>query len=139
MPGVRSLEAGQYYAHPQNQFWKIMAKILGDDLPLTYAQKKSMLLRNHIALWDVAASCARTGSLDSTIRDVKTNDLNGLLKRCRRIRAIFCNGNTALKLLNAGRHPVHIPVFLLPSTSPANTKPFAWKAAQWGRILDALT
>jgi len=138
MPGVRSLEAGEYYAYPQNQFWKIMAKLLNYDLPVTYAQKKKMLLRNRIALWDVVASCTRKGSLDSSIRNVKANDLNGLFKRCRHIRAIFCNGNTAFKFFKDGHYECNVSVFLLPSTSPANTRPFSWKVSQWKRILDVL-
>ncbi|MCK5083508.1 MAG: DNA-deoxyinosine glycosylase, partial [Candidatus Omnitrophica bacterium] len=62
MPGVRSLEAGEYYAYSQNQFWRIIAELLKCDLPVTYAQKKKMLLENRIALWDVVASCTRKGS-----------------------------------------------------------------------------
>jgi len=138
MPGVKSLEAGEYYAHPQNQFWRIMAKLLNDDLPATYAQKKEMLLRNRIALWDVVASCTRKGSLDSNIRDVKANDLGGLMNKYRNIRAIFCNGNTAFKFFKAGQYECNIPVFVLPSTSPAHTKPLSWKVTQWRRILDVL-
>ncbi|MCK5083316.1 MAG: DNA-deoxyinosine glycosylase [Candidatus Omnitrophica bacterium] len=139
MPGARSLEAGEYYAYQQNQFWKIMAKLLHYGLPVTYAQKKKMLLKNRIALWDVVASCTREGSLDSNIRNVKANDLDGLLKKYTNIRAIFCNGNTAFKFFKEGHAGCPVPVLLLPSTSPAHTKPLAWKAAQWERILKVLT
>ncbi len=139
MPGVRSLEAGEYYAYPQNQFWRIIAKLLKCDLPATYAQKKKMLLENRIALWDVVASCTRKGSLDSNIRNVKANDLDGLLKKYKLIRAIFCNGNTALKLFKSSHSQCPVPVFALPSTSPANTKPRSWKVAQWKQILEVLT
>lgn len=138
MPGVRSLEAGEYYAYPQNQFWKIMAKLLNYDLPLTYAQKKKMLLRSRIALWDVVASCTRKGSLDSNIRSVKANDLDGLFKKHLNIRAIFCNGNTAFKFFKNSHCECNVPVFLLPSTSPAHTKPFVWKLDQWKQILDSI-
>ncbi len=81
MPGIKSLQAQEYYAHPQNQFWKIMTALLGFELPLTYMHKKKMLLKNNIALWDVIASCRREGSLDSNIRHIRLNDFEGLFKK----------------------------------------------------------
>ena len=69
MPGVKSLEAQQYYAHPQNRFWPMMAHLLGEALPSAYEEKLAMLLRHHIALWDSIGSCEREGSLDSAIRN----------------------------------------------------------------------
>ena len=139
MPGVRSLEAGEYYAYSQNQFWRIIAKLLKCDLPTTYAQKKKMLLDNRISLWDVVASCTRKGSLDSNIRNVKANDLDGLLKKYKLICAIFCNGNTAFKLFTSRYPQCPVSVLVLPSTSPAYTKPLSWKVAQWKQILEVLT
>ena len=139
MPGVRSLEAGEYYAYPQNQFWRIIAKLLKCDLPATYAQKKKMLFESRIALWDVVASCTRKGSLDSNIRNVKANDLDGLLKKYKSIREVFCNGNTAFKLFTSRYSQCPVPVLVLPSTSPAYTKPLSWKIAQWKQILEVLT
>ncbi|MCK5012602.1 MAG: DNA-deoxyinosine glycosylase [Candidatus Omnitrophica bacterium] len=138
MPGVRSLEEGEYYAYPQNQFWKIMAELLNCDLLVSYAQKKGMLLRNRIALWDVVGSCTRNGSLDSNIRNMRANDLDGLFKRYRNIRAIFCNGTTAFKFFKDGHYKCPVPDFLLPSTSPANTKSFDWKIARWKQVRDVL-
>ena len=136
MPGIRSLQAQEYYAHPQNQFWKIMASLLGHSLPLTYAQKKRMLLQNNIALWDVIASCARRGSLDSNIRHVQINDFEGLFQKQSSLKAVFCNGNTALRLFKKYCADQNLPVFLLPSTSPAYTKPLAWKSGQWKKALE---
>jgi hypoxanthine-DNA glycosylase len=138
MPGARSLEAGEYYAYPQNQFWRIMGKLLNCELPLSYAQKKGMLLRNCIALWDAVGSCTRNGSLDSNIRNMKANDLDGLFKRYRGIRAVFCNGATAFKFFRGGRTKCPVPDFALPSTSPAYTKPFEWKVARWEQIRGVL-
>ncbi|HQP10371.1 MAG TPA: DNA-deoxyinosine glycosylase [Candidatus Omnitrophota bacterium] len=135
MPSIRSLQAQEYYAHPQNQFWKIMAVLLGHALPLTYAQKKRMLLKSRIALWDVISSCKREGSLDSRIRQVKFNDFAALFKKYKSIRAVFCNGNTAFKLFQKASHRCDLPVFPVPSTSPAYTKSLAWKTGRWKNIL----
>jgi hypoxanthine-DNA glycosylase len=133
MPGIKSLEAQEYYAHPQNQFWKIMAKLLRHAWPLTYAQKKKMLLKNHIALWDVVASCKRKGSLDSNIRGVEFNDFAGLFKKYKNLRAVYCNGNTAYKLFKK-YSCCDLPVLALPSTSPAYTKSFGWKTREWKQL-----
>lgn len=135
MPGIKSLQAQEYYAHPQNQFWKIMTALLGFKLPLTYMQKKKMLLKNNIALWDVIASCRREGSLDSNIRNIQINDFEGLFKKYRNLKAICCNGNTALRLFKKSFSDHDLPLFLLPSTSPAHTKSFAWKTGQWKLLL----
>jgi hypoxanthine-DNA glycosylase len=134
MPGIRSLQARQYYAHPQNQFWKIMAVLSGRSFSLPYAQKKKMLLASRIALWDVIASCRREGSLDANIRDVKFNNFKGLFKKYRNIRAVFCNGNTAFKLFKKAFGKCGLPVFSMPSTSPAYTKPRAWKTDRWKSV-----
>ena len=72
MPGVKSLEEQQYYAHPQNRFWPMMADLLGEALPSRYEEKLAMLLDHHIALWDSIGQCEREGSLDSAIREERT-------------------------------------------------------------------
>ena len=92
MPGVKSLEAQQYYAHPQNRFWPMMAHLLGEELPSAYEEKLAMLLRHHIALWDSIGSCEREGSLDSAIRNEQGNDFAALLQEYPGIRAIYFNG-----------------------------------------------
>ena len=80
MPGAASLRAQQYYAYPQNRFWRLMAYLLeGGEPPQDYAARLQMLLRHHIALWDSIASCEREGSLDSAIRAAKPNDFTVLL------------------------------------------------------------
>lgn len=135
MPGVQSLEAKQYYAHPQNQFWRIMADILGCLPPTTYARKKAMLLKNRIALWDVIDGCHREGSSDANIRDIKSQDFGRFFKKYPNIKAVFCNGQTALRLFHRHYPDCRIPVVLLPSTSPAHTQPMAWKVKYWKAAL----
>ena len=80
MPGVASLAAGQYYAHPRNQFWDIMGALFGAGRDLSYARRLARLRAAGVALWDVVAECERPGSLDSAIRREKPNDLAGLLR-----------------------------------------------------------
>ena len=82
-PSVKSREVNFFYGHPQNRFWKTLSAVLGEALPSTVSDKKELLLRRHIALWDVIASCRIEGSSDSSIRDVAPNDLNRILKAGR--------------------------------------------------------
>ncbi|MBR1797903.1 MAG: DNA-deoxyinosine glycosylase [Clostridiales bacterium] len=119
-PSVRSREEGFFYGHPQNRFWKTIAAVYEEDTPHSIEEKKALLLRNHIALWDVIRSCEIEGSSDASIRDVIPNDINIILKEAD-IRQIYVNGKTALKYyqryieLDIGRMAI-----CLPSTSPAN-------------------
>ena len=96
-PSVRSREAGFFYGHPQNRFWKVTARVFGDEVPQTAEEKKAFLLRNHIALWDVIGSCDIDGSSDASIRNVTVNDISLILKTAD-IRAIFLNGKKAFSL-----------------------------------------
>ena len=82
MPSVQSLRDGFYYAHPRNAFWRILAEVYEEPLPCTIGEKKALLLRRHLALWDTAHSCVRRGSLDADMRDVRLNDFCGLLAAC---------------------------------------------------------
>ena len=93
-PGRRALAVGEYYAHPQNQFWPIMGELVGADQRLPYAQRVARLLDHRIAVWDVLKQCRRDGSLDSGIaRDSEVaNDLAGFLERHASLRAVFFNG-----------------------------------------------
>ena len=88
MPGVKSLEEQQYYAHPQNRFWPMMADLLGEALPSRYEEKLAMLLDHHIALWDSIGQCEREGSLDSAIREERGNDFTALLHPASRHRLL---------------------------------------------------
>jgi TDG/mug DNA glycosylase family protein len=126
MPGVRSLQLQQYYGHPQNRFWPLLALLLGyEKVPDAYAEKKQMLLDNRIALWDVLCYCQREGSLDSDITGEQPNDLAGFLKQHPQIHTICCNGGKAAAALKKYTKQVDlqgITVHCLPSTSPANAR-----------------
>ncbi len=134
LPGVASLAAQRYYAHPQNQFWRLTGAVIGRDLvALDYEGRLAALLSAGIGLWDMVAEAARDGSLDSAIRDPQANDLAALVTRLPALAAIGCNGKTSAALLRrhaaavAGRYAV-VP---LPSSSPAFTLPFATKLEGW--------
>ena len=145
MPGLASLAAGQYYAHPRNAFWPIMGKLLGFSPALDYAARVASLHQAGIAVWDVLYSCRRQGSLDSAIEDdsLVTNDLAGFLAGQPAIRHVFFNGAKAEHCFR--RHielavPQREIVFRrLPSTSPAHAgRSFEQKLAAWRAIADAL-
>ena len=97
-PSVKSREAGFFYGHPQNRFWKVLAGITDSEVPVTTEEKKAFLLQRHIAVWDVIASCVITGSSDSSIREVVPNEIGRILEAAP-IRCIFCNGCTLLSTL----------------------------------------
>ena len=96
-PSVKSRENGFFYGHRQNRFWKVLAAVFDSPVPETIEEKKQLLLENNIALWDVIASCDITGSADSSIRNVKPNDILPIIMKSK-ITAVFVNGNTAAKL-----------------------------------------
>lgn len=122
-PSVKSREAGFFYGHPQNRFWKVTAAVFGEKVPETIPEKRAFLLRNRVALWDVIASCDIEGSADSTIKNVVPNDLSGILGTAD-IRRIYTNGKTADALYRKYLRPVTgRDAVCLPSTSPANA---AW-------------
>ena len=122
-PSVKSREIGFFCGHPQNRFWKVMAAVFKDKVPLTIDEKKAFLLKNHIALWDVIQSCEIEGSSDSTIRNVQPNDLRIILDQAD-IKKIFVNGRTSEKYYIKYIEPkIGINAVCLPSTSPANA---AW-------------
>lgn len=119
-PSVKSREARFFYGHPQNRFWKVLAAVTGCEVPLTVADKTSMLLKNHIALWDTIASCEIDGSSDSSIRNAKPNDLSVILNAAP-IRRIYCNGSKSYELYRKYCESVTgVKAVKLPSTSPAN-------------------
>lgn len=119
-PSVKSREQQFFYGHKQNRFWRVMAQILGCELPEGTAQKREMLLAHHVALWDVIESCEITGSSDASIRDVKPNDLSRILSHAD-IQAIYTNGSKAYELYQKHIFPTNgRKAYPLPSTSPAN-------------------
>ncbi|MBP3820343.1 DNA-deoxyinosine glycosylase [bacterium] len=126
MPGVKSLEEQQYYAHPQNRFWKVMGNICNEPKlhEYSYELKLKNLLKNNIALWDSIKSCKREGSLDSDIQNEKPNDIRKLLKTYLNIETICLNGNKSYSAFKK-----YFPDLLekynchkMPSTSPANAR-----------------
>ena len=119
-PSVKSREQGFYYGHPQNRFWKVIASICKQEVPNTIEEKKEMLLKNHIAIWDVIDSCDIIGSSDSSIKNVIPADITGLLTKTK-IRKIFANGKTAGKLYEKfSKEKTGLEITILPSSSPAN-------------------
>ena len=122
-PSVKSREQGFYYGHPQNRFWKLLAQICQCPVPESIEAKKKMLLDNHIAIWDVIASCKIVGSSDSSIKDVVPTDLSRILEAAP-IERIYANGAIAAKLYEKyQKDRTSREIIKLPSTSPANA---AW-------------
>ena len=119
-PSVKSREEGFFYGHPQNRFWKVTSSIFSENTPVTIGEKKSFLLRNHIALWDIIGSCEIDGSSDSSIRNVTVNDITVILESAD-IKAIYLNGRKAYQLYQKYLFPmIRRNGICLPSTSPAN-------------------
>lgn len=126
MPSVKSREQKFYYGHPQNRFWKVLCAVFQETEPGTIDEKKAFLYRNHIALWDVIASCDIIGSSDSSIKNVRENDMSLILNSAK-IHTIYLNGGKAYELFQkyCGQQiNTDAPALVrLPSTSPANA---AW-------------
>ena len=119
-PSVKSREAMFFYGHPQNRFWKLMAVLFEEAYPQTIEEKKALVLKHHIAMWDTIRSCTITGSSDSSIKDVVPNDLSVILDNSR-VERIFCNGATSYRLYMKYIYPTTgVKAVKLPSTSPAN-------------------
>ncbi len=131
-PGAASLAAAQYYAHPRNQFWRLLSAVLGDDLvSLPYASRLARLIVHRIGLWDVIAACTREGSLDSSIRRAQPVDFSILQQGYPELQRIAFNGKTAGRFAplfaEAG-----FDTLVLPSSSPANAqRSFEQKLVEW--------
>ena len=123
IPSPKSREAGFFYAHPQNRFWRVLAAVLGEEVPQTIEEKRAMCLKHHVALWDTIARCDIAGASDTSIRNAVPNDI-GKLVRESEITRIFATGGKSAELYRKLIEPqLHIPIMQLPSTSPANA---AW-------------
>lgn len=119
-PSVKSREAKFFYGHPQNRFWRVMARLCDAELPQTVEDKKNLILDNHFALWDVIHSCDVEGSADSSIKNVVPNDISVILKNSE-VSRIFVNGKKAESLYKKYlEKETGITAVCLPSTSPAN-------------------
>ena len=147
MPGVASLEAARYYAHPRNRFWPLMHALFGVDTAASYAARLQALLDHRIGLWDVIGQCERRGSLDTAIvaASIVVNPLPALLAALPQLRMVACNGTAAAQAWRRHVQPLllielrALPVVALPSTSPANA---SWSLPQlavaWQPVCDAL-
>jgi hypoxanthine-DNA glycosylase len=138
-PGATSLARQQYYAHPQNAFWRILQAIwpsIPDEIRAeSYQNRIDWMLDKGIGLWDVYASCERVGSLDSAIQQPQANDLAGLLEHCPQLQVIAHNGGESFKHARLTRS-LGLPVCRLPSTSPANASwSFERKLAVWREVV----
>ena len=137
LPSVKSREQMFFYGHPQNRFWPLMAMLLDEPLPRSVEEKKQLVLKHHIALWDTIYSCDIIGSGDSSIKNAVPTDLVPIVQGSK-IRKIFCNGQTSWKYYHRFQEKkLGIAAAALPSTSPANA---AWSAERllqaWKEILE---
>ena len=138
-PSVKSREQMFFYGHPRNRFWTVVSMLLDIETPVTTEEKRAMLLNNHIALWDVIASCDIYGSSDSSIKNAVPNDIGFIIKNSK-IKRIFTNGATADKLYKKYILPATgIEAVRLPSTSPANAaKSVDELVKEWAITVDSL-
>lgn len=139
-PSQKSRENAFFYAHPRNRFWRVISTLCSESEPITVCDKRSLLLRHGIALWDVCAECDIEASSDSAIRNVIPNDIPRLLSETS-VKHIFTNGSTADKLYNKLIFPLtNLPSVCLPSTSPANaSKNFESLYNEWQTIKHYIT
>lgn len=122
MPSPKSREAAFYYAHPQNRFWPVLARVYGAEPPKTIAEKTALLLDHRLALWDVLKSCEIVGASDASIKNPVANDIPALIEKTR-ITRVLCTGSTSARLYRTFVEPItKIPCTALPSPSAANAK-----------------
>lgn len=136
LPGQASLREGRYYAHPQNQFWRLMSGVIDQDLvALSYKARLARLLEAGVGLWDVVASARRAGSLDSAIRDAEIRHLATMIRAYPGVRAVAFNGGTAARIGRKALGPaLSVAVLELPSSSAAHAVGMAVKQPVWNEI-----
>jgi hypoxanthine-DNA glycosylase len=133
-PSEASLAARQYYAHPRNHFWRILGAVLHEPLQdLPYADRLSCVKAHRVAIWDTIIACERDGSLDAAIRNAERGEIARVRRVARELKAVCFNGNTAGRARAAWAHAGYATL-ILPSTSPAYTRPFADKLAAWREL-----
>ncbi len=137
MPGAMSLLKQEYYAHKQNQFWKIMFTVFADGkVPDNFAERVALLKQNQIGLWDVLANCERKGSLDIHIKNHTENDIPALLEQFPKIKKILFNGKESHRyFIKKFGNIEGIEFHVMPSTSPAHTIKFEEKFGAWREAL----
>lgn len=137
LPGEASLQAQQYYAHPRNQFWRLLADMSGVDLlGLDYADKIGQLQQMPIILWDVVDKAKRQGSLDSEIKDAQVRDVGKLLQAYPSLQQVWFNGKQAAKLGRGSLQNACVKTVVLPSSSAAYTLAYELKLKQWQQAWD---
>ena len=133
-PGVASLAAKQYYAHPRNHFWPLLAALLDEPLPaLDYRARLARLRHHGIALWDTIVGCERVGSLDTAIRNAERGEIGRVRRAAPAVGLVCFNGKTAGRAEPMWRDAGY-ETLVLPSTSPAYTRPFSEKLAAWRAV-----
>ncbi len=132
LPGELSLKKQEYYAHPQNQFWRIICAILNEDLPSEYSKKCDILLKHNIALWDVIHFAEREGSLDSNIKNAVPNNFDSFFMQYPNIKRVVLNGDKAAKLFHKHFSRIDVQTVTVASTSPARANlTFEQKLLRW--------
>jgi len=130
-PSEASLAARQYYAHPRNHFWPILSSVLDEPLVAMRYRDRIVRVRAHrVAIWDTIVACERDGSLDADIRNAERGEIARVRRVATGLRAVAFNGGTAARSAPAWRAAGY-EILLLPSTSPAYTRPVAEKLAAW--------
>ncbi len=133
-PSVKSREISFYYGHKQNRFWKMLAEIFQEEIPLDPQGKKEFLLRKKIALWDMVVECEIEGSADSSVKNPKVADLTVIFKQAK-IQKILLNGTLSYTLFERHYASCGLPYYKMPSTSPANPR---FDQRIWREVLDDL-
>ena len=138
-PSEASLAAGQYYAHPRNQFWRLLGALLGEPLAeLAYAERAARVLAHRFGIWDVLDACRRPGSLDAAIRDARPNDFAALRRLAPRLERVLFNGGTAGRFARQFA-AAGFATAVLPSSSPAHAgRSYEQKLALWQAALGVL-
>ena len=133
-PSVKSREVGFYYGNPQNRFWKTICEFFSEEVPNSIDKKKEFLITHNIALYDAVGSCAIKGSSDSDINlnTAKPVLIDDVIKKAPNLKAVFCNGKKSYEIFTTFNKNINLPVFYLPSTSPANV---SFKKEKWKDLL----
>lgn len=121
-PSVKSRQQNFYYAHPQNRFWKLIAKIYKANIPNNIEEKKKLILNNNLAIWDVIKSCEIEGSADSSIQNIEVSDINELINKTDITKVVFNGNKAAESYFKYNKRIENIEYVTLPSTSPANAQ-----------------
>ena len=133
-PGEASLAARQYYAHPRNHFWPILGAVLGEPLAdLAYRTRLARIRAHRVGLWDTIVACERRGSLDGAIRNAERGEIERVRRTAPTLQAVCFNGKTAARAEPLWRAAGYATL-VLPSTSPAYTRPVADKLTSWRAI-----